>query len=69
MFDTFTVWAAGLAAPAVPVNDRVVGATVRTGVAGFTVSVTGIVLGEPLAPVAVTVTVAGVGARPPARRC
>ncbi len=40
-----------------PVNDRVVGATVSTGVAGFTVSVTGIVLGEPLAPVAVTVTV------------
>jgi hypothetical protein len=54
-FETFTVWAAGLDAPAVPANDRLVGDTASTGVAGFTVSVTGIVLGDPEAPVAVTV--------------
>ena len=57
VLDTFTVCAAGFAPPAVPVNDRVAGATASTGVGGFTVSVTATVFGEPVAPVAVTVTV------------
>ena len=50
VFDTFTVCAAGLAPPAVAVNDRLAGATANTGDAGFTVSVTSTVFGEPVAP-------------------
>ena len=53
---TLTVCAAGFAAPAVIVNDSVLGETASTGVAGLTVSVTGTVFGEPVAPAAVTVT-------------
>ena len=41
--------------PAVALNARLAGATDSTGVAGFTVSVTSTVLGEPEAPAAVTV--------------
>ena len=40
----------------VALNDRLAGATASTGVAGFTVNVTSTVLGEPVAPAAVTVT-------------
>ena len=56
VFETFTVCAAGFAPPAVAVNDTR-GRTANTGVAGFTVSVTATVFGEPVAPAAVTVTV------------
>ena len=55
-FVTFTVWAAGFVPPWVPLKVRLAGATASTGVAGFTVSVTSTVLGEPVAPAAVTVT-------------
>src|SRR4051794_29163242 len=64
---TASVLAAGLAPPAVAPNDRLVGATDSAGgTAGSTVSVTGIVLGEPPAPEAVTVTsvVYGPAAKP-----
>ncbi len=57
VFDTLTLCAAGFAPPAVAVKLRLAGVMARTGVAGFTVSVTATVFGEPLAPVAVTVTV------------
>ena len=54
---TATVLAAGLVPPAVAVKARVVGETDSAGgVGGLTVSVTVIVFGEPVAPVAVTVT-------------
>src|SRR4051794_24647441 len=52
-----TVLAAGLVPPAVAVKASVVGETESAGgVGGLTVSVTVIVFGEPVAPVAVTVT-------------
>src|SRR3954470_4215591 len=54
---TASVLAAGLEPPSVAVKDRLAGDTVSVGgVAGSTVKVTGIVLGEPPAPLAVTVT-------------
>ena len=54
---TESVLAAGLGPPCVAVKDRLVGDTVSVGgVGGSTVKVTGIVFGEPPAPVAVTVT-------------
>ena len=53
--ETSTVLAAGLAPPCVPVNDRLDGATVSGGAGGPTVSVTGTVFGEPVAPAAVIV--------------
>jgi hypothetical protein len=54
---TASVLAAGLEPPAVPLNDRLVGDTERAGgVGASSVNVTGIVLGEPVAPAAVTVT-------------
>jgi hypothetical protein len=57
VFVTASVLPAGLPAPASPANDNAAGATARTGGAGaVTVSVTGMVLGEPAAPAAVTVT-------------
>ena len=57
MLVTVSVLAAGLAAPCVPLNERLAGETESAGgVTGSTVSVTGIVLGEPVAPAAVTVT-------------
>ena len=53
---TATVLAAGLVPPAVAVKASVVGETESAGgVGGLTVSVTVIVFGEPVAPVAVTV--------------
>src|SRR5690349_17993811 len=53
---TATVLAAGLVPPAVPVKASVVGETDRAGgVGALTVSVTVIVFGEPVAPVAATV--------------
>ena len=61
VFVTATVLAAGLDPPCVALNDRLAGETASAGGAGgSTVSVTAIVLGEPVAPavVAVTVTVA-----------
>ena len=57
VFVTFTVCAAGFAPPWVALNARLVGATDSTGVAGFTVSVTATVFGEPEAPAALIVTV------------
>ena len=48
VFDTFTVWAAGFAPPAVAVNERLAGASPPA--AGFTVSVMATVFGEPVAP-------------------
>ena len=54
---TVGLTALGLAPPAVALNERVDGDTASTGLAGFTVSVTATVFGDPLAPVAVTVTV------------
>src|SRR3954463_5591706 len=54
---TATVLAAGLVPPAAAVKASVVGETDNAGgVGGLTVRVTGIVFGEPVAPVAVTVT-------------
>jgi hypothetical protein len=54
---TDSVLAAGLEPPAVPLNDRLVGVTESAGgVGASSVNVTGIVLGEPVAPAAVTVT-------------
>src|SRR3954463_12364592 len=64
---TATVLAAGLVPPAAAVKASVVGETDSAGgVGGSTVKVTGIVFGEPVAPVAVTVTsvVEGPGAGP-----
>jgi hypothetical protein len=56
-FDTLSVFAAGLEPPAVALNDRLVGDTDSdAGAGGSTVSVTGIVFGEPFAPDALTVT-------------
>lgn len=54
---TLSVLAAGLAPPCVALDDRLLGATDSDGGdRGATVSVTGIVLGEPPAPGALTVT-------------
>src|SRR4051794_40098353 len=54
-----SVLAPGPAAPSVAVNASDVGATASAGgCGGATVSVTGIVFGDPVAPAAVTVTVA-----------
>ena len=51
VLDTATVFAAGLGPPAVAEKDSVVGVTDSTGgVGGSTVSVTGIVFGEPDTP-------------------
>jgi hypothetical protein len=53
---TDSVFAAGLDPPAVPLNDRLDGVTDSAGgVGGSSVSVTGIVFGDPSAPVADTV--------------
>src|SRR4051794_27870042 len=46
----------GLEPPETAANVRLPGEVARTGVAGLTVNVTGIVLGEPLTPAADTVT-------------
>ena len=48
---------AGLDPPAVAVNDRLAGETASTGAAGFTVRLTSMVFGEPVAPDAATVIV------------
>src|ERR687888_506106 len=56
VFVTDTVCAAGFAPPCTAVKARLVGETDSAGgVGGSTVSVTGMVFGEPVAPVAVTV--------------
>jgi hypothetical protein len=52
---TVSDWLAGLAPPAVAEKLRLAGVTESTGAGGPTVNVTGIVLGEPVAPGAVTV--------------
>src|SRR3954451_13597910 len=59
-FDTLIVFAAGSAAPAVALNDRLEGVVASAGPAGAgpTVNVTGTTLGEPVAPAAVIVTLA-----------
>ena len=56
MLVTSKLCADGFAPPWVAVNDMVVRDTASTGGAGFTVSATSTVLGEPVAPAAVTVT-------------
>ena len=57
VLDTESVFAAGLAPPAVAENDSVAGETDSAGGAGgSTVSVTGTVFGEPVAPAAAIVT-------------
>ena len=63
---TVIVFAAGDAPPATAENDRLEGVSVRVGGGGSTVSVTGIALGDPTAPGAVTVisVVYAPGARP-----
>ena len=59
VFVTDTLWGAGLLPPTVALNVRLDGETASAGGGGgSTVSVTGIALGEPVAPSAVTVTVA-----------
>ena len=56
VLDTVRVLDAGLAPPAVPLNEMLDGETDSDGgVTGSTVIVTGIVCGEPVAPAAVTV--------------
>ncbi len=55
VFVTSKLCAAGLAPPCVAVNDMLVRDTASAGGAGFTVSATSIVFGEPVAPAAVTV--------------
>src|SRR4051812_30568946 len=56
VFATLSVWAAGAAPPAVAVNVRPAGVTDSAGGrTGSTVNVTGMVLGDPAAPGAVTV--------------
>ena len=57
VFVMLAVWAAGFAPPTVALNVMLVAETASTGAAGFTVSVTSIVFGEPVAPAAATVIV------------
>jgi hypothetical protein len=57
VFETASVFAAGLGPPATAENESAAGDTDNAGgVGASSVSVTGIVFGEPVTPVAVTVT-------------
>jgi hypothetical protein len=58
MLLTVRFFAAGLAPPAVALNDKLFGDTERAGAGGSTVSVTGISFGDPLTPADSTVTTA-----------
>ena len=56
VFDTFTEAGAGLVGLfCVPLNETLVAESDKTGCGGATMNVTGIIAGEPCAPVALTV--------------